>query len=94
MLKLIAIYFTLINIITFIAFWKDKNLARRNKERISESNLLLLSISGGATGGLAAMYLFRHKTKKARFFLTVPMLCALQIMLLALILFRKYLEVL
>ena len=94
MLKLIAIYFTLINIITFIAFWKDKNLARRNKERISESNLLLLSISGGATGGLVAMYLFRHKTKKARFFLMVPMLCALHIILLTLIFFRNYLEVL
>ena len=85
MLKLIAIYFTLINIITFISFWIDKKLAKRNKNRISESTLILLSALGGAGGGLIAMYLFRHKTKKAKFFLSVPMLFVLHITIAILI---------
>ena len=31
---------------------------------MSESNLLLLTVLGGAAGSLAAMALFRHKTQR------------------------------
>ena len=56
------------NIVTFVTFWIDKNLAQNNKSRVSESTLVLMSALGGAAGGLAAMYLFRHKTRHAKFF--------------------------
>lgn len=74
-------------------FGIDKHLARKNKERIPESTLISLSALGGAAGGLAAMYIFRHKTKKAKFFLALPMLLVLHFMIIILI-FKKYQEVL
>lgn len=70
-------------------FGIDKHLARKNKERIPESTLLLLSALGGAAGGLAAMYIFRHKTKKAKFFLVVPMLLVLHIVIAILVTFKN-----
>ena len=87
MLRFIIIYFLLINIVNFVTFWIDKNLARNDKNRISEHTLILLSALGGATGGLAAMYTFRHKTKKAKFFLTLPFLMILHIAIGILIVF-------
>ena len=95
LIKIVIFYYLLlINIGNFLAFGIDKRQARKNKGRIPESTLMSLSILGGAVGGLFAMYIFKHKKKKARFFLMVPMLCALHIILLTLIFFRNYLEVL
>ena len=87
MLRLVTIYFALANIITFIIFWIDKKLARRNKNRIPESTMILLSALGGAGGGFAAMHLFRHKTHKPKFFFTIPMLFVLHIIIAILIMF-------
>ena len=77
--KIIIYYFILINIGNFLLFAIDKHLAVKNKERIPESTLILLSAIGGAIGGLCSMYLFRHKTKKAKFFISLPLFLALQI---------------
>lgn len=60
-------YYLIINISTFIIYGIDKYLAIKNLYRISEKILLLLSILGGSIGALISMYLFHHKTKKARF---------------------------
>lgn len=77
----------MINIVTLVTFWIDKNLAQNNKFRIQESSLVLLSALGGAAGGLAAMYLFRHKTKHAKFFLGLPALLLIHIIIAFLIIF-------
>jgi len=47
----------------------DKRMALHNRRRISESMLLSLAILGGSFGGLAAMPIFHHKTKKSYFWL-------------------------
>ena len=60
-------YYLIINISTFIIYGIDKYLAIKNLYRISEKILLLLSILGGSIGALISMYLFHHKTKKAKF---------------------------
>ena len=75
------------NIVTLVTFWIDKNLAQNNKSRIQESTLVLLSALGGAAGGLAAMYLFRHKTKQAKFFLCLPALLLIHFIIAFLIIF-------
>ena len=41
--------------------------AEKGKWRISESTLFTLVLLGGGIGGIAGMYLFRHKTKKIKF---------------------------
>ncbi len=89
LIKIIIYYLLIINSGTFLLFGIDKHLARKNKERIPESTLLLLSALGGAAGGLAAMYIFRHKTKKAKFFLVVPMLLVLHIVIAILVTFKN-----
>lgn len=75
------------NIVTFVTFWIDKNLAKNNKSRVSESTLVLMSALGGAAGGLAAMYLFRHKTRHAKFFLGLPAMLLIHMIIAFLIIF-------
>lgn len=68
----ILIYFFVINIITFLAMWIDKRRAVKGAWRTSEATLLTLVLLGGGIGGIAGMYIFRHKTKKLRFSVGFP----------------------
>lgn len=74
-------YLLLINLCTFFLFWLDKWKAVHEKWRIREAVLLGASALGGAFGGLLAMYLFRHKTKKPKFYMVMPVLCLLEAVL-------------
>ena len=87
MLRFLILYFFLMNIVTFVIFWIDKNLSKHNQSRVSESTLVLMSALGGAAGGLAAMYLFRHKTRHAKFFLGLPAMLLIHIIIAFLIIF-------
>ncbi|MBQ5590723.1 MAG: DUF1294 domain-containing protein [Clostridia bacterium] len=71
---LLLIYFSAINFITFLLFLIDKIKAVKGSWRISEKNLILCSILGGALGGIAAMILFNHKTKKLKFLISLPLI--------------------
>ena len=67
-------YLIVINIVTWIAFGLDKWKAKTGKWRIPERTLLLLALIGGSLGALAGMIMFRHKTRKAKFFISVPVM--------------------
>ncbi len=71
-------YLLLINFITFAVFGIDKYRAVKQRFRIRESVLLGLAALGGSVGGLAGMYVFRHKTRKNRFRVGIPMILAVQ----------------
>ena len=75
----LEIYLIVINLITFIVFGMDKRAAIKKRSRIRVSTLLTLSFVGGSLGGLIAMYLFRHKTKKLQFTLLLPLMLILHI---------------
>ena len=60
----------------------DKRRARRGAWRISERTLFAFALLGGAVGGTAGMFLFRHKTKHWTFRLAFPVLAAAQLALL------------
>jgi len=77
-----VIYSIVINIITFLAMFIDKKKAEKEKWRIKESTLLLLSVLGGSIGGILGMYIFHHKTQKPRFFIGLPVIIILQILLI------------
>ena len=68
-----------INIITFTVFGIDKLKAVKNKWRVPEKVLFLLSLLGGSLGGLTGMYTFRHKTKKNVFRFGIPLILIVQI---------------
>ena len=73
-LKNILIYLFAINLITFVTMYVDKRKAKWGKWRIKESTLFTLVFLGGGIGGIAGMYLFKHKTKKTRFVIGFPLI--------------------
>lgn len=76
--KLLLIYIVVINLITFIVFGIDKHNAEQRRSRIRIVTLLTLSFIGGSIGGLIAMYLFHHKTKKDYFTVGLPLMIIMQ----------------
>jgi len=70
----VLIYILLINLITFCIFAIDKVKAMSGTWRISEKTLLGISLVGGALGGMLAMELCRHKTRKPLFRYGLPMM--------------------
>ena len=71
------------NVAAFVLFGVDKRRARRGQWRIREAVLLGVAACFGAAGALAAMHLFRHKTKKPLFRFGVPLLLAGEALLAA-----------
>lgn len=67
---------------TFAAFAIDKIVAIERKPRIRIVTLLGLSFVGGSIGGIIAMYLHRHKTRKDYFTVGLPLIIVMQIVLL------------
>ncbi len=80
--QIILIYLLSINILTFGVYGIDKALAKAQKFRISESALLMLTFLFGSIGALCGMFLFRHKTKKKKFLILVPLMLIAQSALL------------
>lgn len=63
------VYYLIINIIAFFLFMIDKYKAIHHSYRISEKNLFLIILLGGCLGSLLSMQIFKHKTKKAKFYI-------------------------
>lgn len=78
-MEILIIYFFVINVSAFAAYGLDKFKARRGTWRIPEKTLLLLAVVGGSIGALGGMYLFRHKTRKRKFSLGVPLIFIIQV---------------
>ena len=72
-----GLYFIVINLLTFLLYGLDKYKAIRQEWRIPERALLLMAFVGWAFGALSAMRIFRHKTRKGRFKLMIPLFCLL-----------------
>ena len=72
-------YLILINLIAFALFGIDKRRAKIGAYRISERTLFLSAILGGSMGALAAMYLFRHKTRHLSFTAGIPAILVIQV---------------
>ena len=79
--EFMSIYLVSINFISFLTMYIDKKKAQKGKWRISEWTLFMLVILGGGIGGIAGMKVFRHKTKKAKFYIGFPAIVIMQIAL-------------
>ena len=75
-------------LIAFALMGIDKWKAKHDSWRIPEKTLFLSAILGGTVGALAGMYLFRHKTKHLSFTVGMPLILAVQIVLVLLLAFR------
>ncbi|MCD8046393.1 MAG: DUF1294 domain-containing protein [Clostridiales bacterium] len=84
--KIIGIgYLIVINLVGFFSMGLDKRKARRGKWRISEARLFVQAAVGGSIGSLAGMYVFRHKTRHAKFVVGMPAILAAQVFLVVVI---------
>ena len=75
----LLIYFAVVNLLAFFLFAIDKRMAKKNRDRVSEAKLFLISILGGALGAWGGMYFFRHKTKHWLFVVLIPLILLVQV---------------
>ena len=75
------IYFIVINLIGIAAMALDKYKAEKNKWRISEMTLFMITFLGGGIGTVLGMNLFRHKTQKWYFKFGFLIILILEIMI-------------
>ena len=85
-MKFIIAYLLIINAVGFLLMLADKHKARKKLWRIPEATLLSVAAIGGSIGALMGMYLMRHKTRHLKFTVGIPVILALQIILLIFIL--------
>ena len=77
LLTSVLVYIFIINLIAFAAYGIDKAKVRNGTRRIPEKTLIGLAAFGGAIGALIGMLAFRHKTRKIKFTITVPVFTVL-----------------
>ncbi len=83
-IKAFLIAYLLINLMVFAMYGIDKAKAVRNEWRISEKSLIGLALLG-APGALLAMFVFRHKIRKPKFYIGVPFILIAEIIVFFLI---------
>lgn len=80
-----AAYLVIINICGLAVIGIDKYRASRKKRRIPERWLLIAGFLGGSLGIWIGMRLFRHKTRKPRFYIGIPVMLLIHVILCVLI---------
>ena len=85
LIKVLLVYLLIVNAIGFILMLTDKIKAKKNLWRIPEVTLFLVAAIGGSIGSILGMYTFRHKTKHVSFLLGMPLILAVQIVIVILI---------
>ena len=80
------IYLLAINALGLIIMHYDKYLAKNNLWRIPEKTLLGVAVIGGSLGCILGMYSARHKTRKPKFSLGLPVIFIIQLFALKYIL--------
>ena len=81
-INLLILYFVAVNLISFTMMGIDKKRAPKHVFRIPESTLFVLAAIGGSIGSIAGMYLFHHKTRKWYFAYGMPVILAIQVVLM------------
>jgi uncharacterized membrane protein YsdA (DUF1294 family) len=82
----ILLYLLIINLLTLFIWGYDKHMAKKNRQRISEIQLLLLVFLGGFLGGMLGILVFRHKISKRIFLLKFCAVGLLQLIFLRFVL--------
>lgn len=84
---IIILYAVAVNVVSLIVMGVDKRRAIKRAWRIPESTLFVLAIIGGSIGSIIGMHLFHHKTRHWYFLYGMPVILALQILLILALVF-------
>ena len=76
------IYLLAVNALGFFFMLYDKHQAKNNLWRIPEKTLMGIAVIGGSLGCLLGMYTARHKTRKPKFAIGIPVILAVQLLAL------------
>lgn len=71
------IYLAVVSFAAFVLTVYDKLAAEAGRRRIPEAVLLAVGVIGGAFAEWLTMRLIRHKTRKKKFMITLPVLALL-----------------
>lgn len=88
-MSILVWYLAVINFTTWAAYGLDKGRAKSGKWRIPERTLLLLALAGGSLGALAGMIMFRHKTRKPKFYISVPVMFVAHCVIVTVLVYMK-----
>ena len=80
MILTFAAVYGALNVFVFAMYGIDKLKAIRGSWRIPEGKLLLAAVFG-VFGALLGMLIFRHKIRKPRFFIGVPAILVIELLL-------------
>ena len=82
-----AALMVLMSLVALAAYFRDKKLAVKQKERTKEKTLLFYSVFFGAIGALLGRILAHHKTDKVYFSIVIYFSLLTQILTLGLLVF-------
>jgi len=80
MYSLIIYMYLALNTVSFLLYMIDKYKSVKGKYRIPEKTLLISAFIAPA-GSILSMYIFRHKTRKNKFRITVPLFLIIHIII-------------
>lgn len=84
-MEILIIYLIIINALGLLLMLMDKQKAIQKQWRIPEKTLLGVGLIGGSLGCVLGMRLFRHKTKKPVFFVGLPLMLLVHILIFTLL---------
>jgi len=76
---IVVYYIIAVSLISAIVTMLDKRAAKKQRWRTKESTLLILSVLGGSVAMFVTMRLIRHKTKRKKFMIGIPIIIFSQI---------------
>lgn len=77
----LLVYLLIINASGLLLMLLDKHKAKEKMWRIPEAFLMGVAVLGGSLGCVIGMRLFHHKTRKPMFSIGLPLILAVQIVL-------------
>lgn len=78
-MNIFYVYLIIINVFALIITVHDKIAAMRHRQRVSEFTLLLVAALGGSPVMLLTMLIIRHKIRKPKFMVGIPVILILQL---------------
>ena len=82
---ILIIYVLFVTFLGIASMASDKIRAMEHRYRIPEAVLPLFAVVGGSIGSILGMFLFHHKTRKAKFRFGLPLILLVQIALIILL---------
>ncbi len=85
---IILVAFVIMNIISFLLMFIDRELKRKHKARIPESVLFTACALFGGFGGELAVNVLKHKSNRIKFVRWVPIMLIIQVGIIGLFIYR------